>query len=100
MGPLSDCAEVLGPHTTAVWPVLAEVVPAGTVLMGGTALAIRLGHRRSEDLDLFTPDEFDPDPLQRSLEGRGNFVLSRKSRGHLTEPSTASKWTSSGAPAR
>ena len=83
MGSLSDYAEVLGPRTTAVWPVVAEIVPDGTVLMGGTALAIRLAHRRSEDLDLFAQHEFDPDPLHDSLDGLGNFVLSRKSLGHL-----------------
>ena len=28
-------------------------------LVGGTALALRLGHRKSIDLDLFTKEEFD-----------------------------------------
>ena len=83
MGSLSEYAGVLGPRKTAVWPVVAGIVPDGTVLMGGTALAIRLAHRRSEDLDLFTQHEFDPDPLHDSLDGLGNFVLSRKSLGHL-----------------
>ena len=83
MGPLADHAEVLGPQTTAVWPVVAEIVPDGTILMGGTALALHLAHRRSEDLDLFAPHEFDPDPLHESLDRFGNFVLSRKSLGHL-----------------
>ena len=83
MGPVADHAEVLGPQTTAVWPVVAEIVPDGTILMGGTALALHLAHRRSEDLDLFAPHEFDPDPLHESLDRLGNFVLSRKSLGHL-----------------
>ena len=83
MGSISDYADVLGPRTSAVWPVIAEIVPESTVLMGGTALAIHLSHRRSEDLDLFTPDEFDPDPLHEALGRRGNFELTRKSQGHL-----------------
>jgi predicted nucleotidyltransferase component of viral defense system len=28
------------------------------VLVGGTALALQLGHRKSEDLDLFTKGEY------------------------------------------
>lgn len=83
MESISDYAELLGPRTTAAWPVLAEIVPDGTVLMGGTALAIRIAHRRSEDLDLFADHRFDPDPLHHSLADRGDFVLSRKSPGHL-----------------
>ena len=83
MGSLSEYAEVLGPATRAAWPTVAEIVPAGTVLMGGTALAMQLRHRRSEDLDLFTPHVFDPDPLHAALAARGDFCLTRKSRGHL-----------------
>ena len=83
MGSLSDYADVLGPRTSAVWPVIAEIVPDGTVLMGGTALAMHLRHRRSEDLDLFTGDVFDPDPMHAALAARGDFRLARKSPGHL-----------------
>lgn len=42
-------------------------------LAGGTALALRLGHRRSVDLDWFTPAEL-PDPLQFAAEIRGSGV--------------------------
>lgn len=83
MRPLSDFGGVLGDATAAAWRVVAEVVPAGTVLMGGTALAMRLRHRRSDDLDLFTPDRFDPDPLEAALRRAGEFALIRKSEGHL-----------------
>jgi len=37
-------------------------------LAGGTALALRLGHRISIDLDFFSPDSFDPDQLLIKLE--------------------------------
>jgi len=33
-------------------------LPEKTYLAGGTAIALYLGHRRSADLDLFTPSEF------------------------------------------
>ncbi|NOX47224.1 MAG: nucleotidyl transferase AbiEii/AbiGii toxin family protein [Chlorobi bacterium] len=36
-------------------------------LVGGTALALQLGHRTSIDIDLFTPDDFDKDNLIKIL---------------------------------
>lgn len=39
-------------------------------LGGGTAVALRLGHRVSIDLDLFTLDAFDPHELLGSLPGQ------------------------------
>lgn len=36
-------------------------------LVGGTALAIQIGHRRSIDLDFFTREAFDPDRILESL---------------------------------
>jgi len=38
------------------------------VLVGGTALALRYGHRISIDIDLFTHRSFDVDEIDRSLE--------------------------------
>ena len=42
----------------------------GFVLAGGTALALQLGHRISEDLDFFSAAPFSTDALYRELEGR------------------------------
>lgn len=36
-------------------------------LSGGTALALHIGHRESEDLDFFTQQEFDPQLMQQNL---------------------------------
>lgn len=36
-------------------------------LVGGTALALKLGHRKSVDLDLFTSEEFDVEELKTML---------------------------------
>ncbi len=49
-----------------LWPELHEV---GTsfVLYGGTALALRLGHRPSEDFDFFSPQPFHPDDLEQKF---------------------------------
>lgn len=50
-------------------------------LAGGTALALQLGHRVSEDLDFFTGEEFDEQQLLVELEGLG---LIRESVGWRT----------------
>jgi Nucleotidyl transferase AbiEii toxin, Type IV TA system len=40
-------------------------------LAGGTALALYLGHRRSEDLDWFTPETLDPGQLLADVKAMG-----------------------------
>ncbi len=40
----------------------------GFVLVGGTSLALQMGHRISVDLDLFTEKEFEADDLREYLE--------------------------------
>jgi len=42
-------------------------VPQDFVLYGGTALALQLGHRVSEDFDFFSAQPFDPAMLQARL---------------------------------
>jgi len=42
-------------------------VPDDFILYGGTALALRLGHRRSVDFDFFSNRRFSPDALERTL---------------------------------
>lgn len=41
--------------------------PRVFVLYGGTALALRLGHRQSEDFDFFSNQPFHPDSLRDSI---------------------------------
>ena len=45
----------------------AEPLLSSFNLVGGTALALRIGHRKSVDLDLFTCDEFDLEELKSML---------------------------------
>ena len=42
-------------------------------LVGGTALALYLGHRRSVDIDLFTQKEFDSTALCAQLKDKYGF---------------------------
>lgn len=45
------------------------------ILAGGTALALYFGHRKSEDIDLFTKSEFDTQPLLEYLENNYGFRM-------------------------
>jgi len=45
-----------------LWPEL-DATPDHFTLYGGTALALRLGHRASVDFDFFSSESFDPDQL-------------------------------------
>jgi len=42
-------------------------------LCGGTALALQIGHRKSIDFDLATPEEIRPESILRALQAKGHF---------------------------
>ncbi len=52
-------------------------------LAGGTALALQIGHRTSDDLDLFTQQDFDTDQLLEYLENSYHFRLEYSARNTL-----------------
>ena len=54
--------DILPDEQRALWPELARV-PKSFVLYGGTAVAIRLGHRTSVDFDFFSSEPLDFDEL-------------------------------------
>jgi hypothetical protein len=60
--------EILPPAQRLVWPDLAAAHRLGFVLYGGTAIALRLGHRSSVDFDFFTAD-----PLKKNLSVK-NYI--------------------------
>ena len=59
--------EALSGPQSSIWPQLAPALRLGLVLYGGTAVALRLGHRTSIDFDFFTEDPIEPDELGREL---------------------------------
>jgi hypothetical protein len=59
--------EILPAPQRALWHRLREL-PDHFVLYGGTALALRLGHRASLDFDFFSNTPFDPEDLYHSLD--------------------------------
>ncbi|MDX2087826.1 MAG: nucleotidyl transferase AbiEii/AbiGii toxin family protein [Kofleriaceae bacterium] len=56
----------LPPAQRALWAELATVPPA-FVLYGGTALALRLGHRESADFDFFSDEPLDHAALEAAV---------------------------------
>src|SRR3954466_8488178 len=58
--------DILPVAQRALWPELTAI-PPDFVLYGGTALALRLGHRTSEDFDFFSNESFQPDDLERRI---------------------------------
>jgi len=55
-----------------------KILPEKTFLAGGTALALQIGHRISQDFDFFTPTSFKSEDLMTKLNKIGNFVLTEK----------------------
>lgn len=81
--------EILPPAQRTLWDEWTAPLP-GFVLYGGTALALRLGHRSSEDFDFFSNTSFRPDDLERSfpflagsirLQSSPNTLVCRVDRG-------------------
>lgn len=57
---------ILPPPSLQLWPELDDT-PETFTLYGGTALALRFGHRISVDFDFFSNQPFDPDELVSSV---------------------------------
>jgi hypothetical protein len=58
--------EILPPAQRRLWEELKHT-PKDFVLYGGTALALRLAHRTSEDFDFFSNHSFAPDSLRKAI---------------------------------
>ena len=70
--------DVLPEAQRALWPALGDL-PDSLVLYGGTALALRLGHRSSVDFDFFSSESLDVDALFELPCLAGAEVLQRES---------------------
>ncbi len=58
--------DVLPAAQRRLWDELSDT-PAAFVLYGGTAIALRLGHRQSVDFDFFAFETIDPERLLREV---------------------------------
>lgn len=66
-GRLAPCFDILPPAQQRLWPELKSALDLGFVLYGGTALALRLGHRPSIDFDFFTEKTLDRKLIAQSF---------------------------------
>ena len=58
--------QVLSSNQKALLPLIGKFSPAFG-LVGGTAIALQLGYRRSMDFDLFTENEFDNEKVRDTI---------------------------------
>lgn len=72
---LEGYSDLLAPALRGLWPV-ASLVAEGVEgrLMGGTALALHLRHRSSEDIDIMTLEPFDGRNVRSMVEDRMRSV--------------------------
>lgn len=80
---LQPRVDMLPPAQQRLWPEL-EGTPRHFVLYGGTALALRLGHRRSEDFDFFSSAPVDSTRLLRAVPYLGGAEVLQRSPDTLT----------------
>jgi hypothetical protein len=75
--------EILPPAQRSLWRELTAT-PRSFVLYGGTALALRLGHRRSEDFDFFSTEAFNAKSLLAEFPYLANATVVQLSENTLT----------------
>jgi Nucleotidyl transferase AbiEii toxin, Type IV TA system len=59
--------DILPPAQQRLWPELRAAASLGFALYGGTAIALRLGHRMSVDFDFFSDQALDRAALQAAF---------------------------------
>ena len=64
--PFKPRLDILPPAQQRLWPELSQT-PEEFTLYGGTAIALRLGHRASVDFDFFASRPFAPNDLMRRI---------------------------------
>lgn len=76
--------DVLPPAQQRLWPELRSATKLGFVLYGGTAIALRLGHRASVDFDLFSERPLDRDAIRAALPFLDRATVLQDQRNALT----------------
>ena len=75
--------DILPSAQQRLWPELSQT-PSDFTLYGGTAIALRLGHRQSVDFDFFGLGSFEPLVLLQRLSYLKNAVVLQSSPNTLT----------------
>ena len=76
--------EALPPEQREIWPQLRASLKMGLVLYGGTAVALRLGHRASVDFDFFTEKPLDREGIESSFPFLGHSRVLQEREDTLT----------------
>ncbi|MEI7571183.1 MAG: nucleotidyl transferase AbiEii/AbiGii toxin family protein [Alcaligenaceae bacterium] len=84
MSLLTPRFEILPPAQRRLWPELRPALNLGFVLYGGTALALRLGHRPSIDFDFFTEKSLDRNILSQAFSFFSQSLVLQDERNALT----------------
>ena len=66
-GRFKPCLDILPPAQRLLWPQLGNAPALGFTLYGGTAIALRLGHRDSVDFDFFSEDPLDKTAIKAAF---------------------------------
>lgn len=74
---------ILLPPQRSLWDELRQTPPE-FVLYGGTALALRLGHRHSQDFDFFSNNSFVPESLRKRIQFLQDAEISQMEANTLT----------------
>ena len=75
--------DALPPPQRRLWPEL-RATPHHFVLYGGTAIALRLAHRESEDFDFFSSEPLDGDILLAEIPYLKGATVVQRARDTLT----------------
>ncbi len=84
------CMNVLPQAQQRLWPNLGLTTKSGFVLYGGTAIALRLGHRSSVDFDFFSNVSLDREAISKACPFVARFtaILGKVNTGSLLVPDT------------
>ena len=76
--------EILPPSQQRLWPALRTARDLGFVLYGGTAIALRLGHRPSVDFDFFSEQPLDRSAVRAALPFMDQATVLQDARDTLS----------------
>ncbi len=83
-GTFKPCKAILPEAQQRLWPALKATVALSFVLYGGTAIALRLGHRPSIDFDLFSEQPLNREALQAAFSFVPRSTVLQDERNVLT----------------
>lgn len=79
----NPCFEILPESQKNIWQELAEI-PEHFILYGGTAIALRLGHRTSVDFDFFSSHDVDMEELLHNINFLKGSQILQQDKNTLT----------------